>query len=87
MKLTDEERLIIERALRAYRAPYRSGDLGGYEKYREQAIADDLHNRVRIAASIELVRITEHQITRQSDEYACSCGRRWDVSEGDEHPV
>ena len=25
-----------------------------------------------------------HIVTQQQDEYACSCGRRWDVSEGDE---
>lgn len=25
-------------------------------------------------------------VTRQSDEYACSCGARWDVSDGERHP-
>lgn len=28
----------------------------------------------------------EHIWQRQQDEYACSCGARWDVSDGDEHP-
>lgn len=28
----------------------------------------------------------EHRIERQGDEYACSCGSRWDASEGEEHP-
>lgn len=28
--------------------------------------------------------VTRHIVTQQQDEYACSCGRRWDVSEGDE---
>jgi hypothetical protein len=27
-----------------------------------------------------------HVWQRQQDEYACSCGARWDVSDGDEHP-
>lgn len=27
-----------------------------------------------------------HTLQRQQDEYACSCGARWDVSDGDEHP-
>lgn len=27
-----------------------------------------------------------HIVTRQSDEYACSCGKRWDVEDGVEHP-
>lgn len=27
-----------------------------------------------------------HTWQRQQDEYACSCGARWDVSDGDEHP-
>lgn len=27
-----------------------------------------------------------HQVTQQQDEYACICGRRWDVSDGPEHP-
>lgn len=29
----------------------------------------------------------EHTWQRQQDEYACSCGARWDVSDGDEHPA
>lgn len=28
----------------------------------------------------------EHHITRQGDEYACKCGRRWDVQDGSDHP-
>lgn len=27
-----------------------------------------------------------HVISRQSDEYACICGKRWPVEEGEEHP-
>lgn len=27
-----------------------------------------------------------HTWQRQQEEYACSCGARWDVSDGDEHP-
>lgn len=26
------------------------------------------------------------QIRQENDEYACSCGARWDASEGEEHP-
>lgn len=32
------------------------------------------------------VGIIGHTITQQSDEYACSCGMRWDVRDGHEHP-
>lgn len=28
----------------------------------------------------------QHHIRREIDEYACSCGKRWDFDEGDEHP-
>jgi len=28
----------------------------------------------------------EHIVSRQNDEYACSCGKRWEVSEGVDHP-
>lgn len=27
-----------------------------------------------------------HKVRIESDEYACSCGARWDKSEGDKHP-
>lgn len=27
-----------------------------------------------------------HSVRQEGDEYACSCGTRWDVSEGEEHP-
>jgi hypothetical protein len=27
-----------------------------------------------------------HFIQRQGDEYACACGVRWDVTDGEEHP-
>jgi hypothetical protein len=27
-----------------------------------------------------------HTWQRQQDEYACSCGVRWDVSDGEDHP-
>ena len=27
-----------------------------------------------------------HGIRQENDEYACACGARWDVSDGDEHP-
>lgn len=30
--------------------------------------------------------VVEHHMTRQSDEYACSCGARWSVDEGEDHP-
>lgn len=28
----------------------------------------------------------EHQVSRQCDEYACSCGKRWPYEEGEDHP-
>ncbi len=30
--------------------------------------------------------IITHTIQQQQDEYACSCGMRWAVSDGDDHP-
>jgi len=33
-----------------------------------------------------LDRVMTHTIRQEGDEYACRCGRRWDVSEGNEHP-
>lgn len=27
-----------------------------------------------------------HSVRQENDEYACSCGYRWDVHEGEEHP-
>ena len=27
----------------------------------------------------------KHQVTRECDEYACTCGLRWDVKEEDPH--
>ena len=26
-----------------------------------------------------------HKVTREGDEYACSCGLRWDIGEDDPH--
>jgi len=28
----------------------------------------------------------KHAVRQESDEYACACGARWPVSEGEEHP-
>jgi len=30
--------------------------------------------------------VAEHLVRRETDEYACSCGARWDVSDGADHP-
>lgn len=30
--------------------------------------------------------VISHAIRQEGDEFACSCGTRWDVSEGEEHP-
>ncbi len=27
-----------------------------------------------------------HHVRRENDEYACSCGRRWPMEDGEEHP-
>jgi hypothetical protein len=32
------------------------------------------------------IRTTEHAIRQENDEYACMCGARWDVRDGDAHP-
>lgn len=32
------------------------------------------------------IRGTSHNLRREGDEYACSCGARWDVSDGEAHP-
>lgn len=47
------------------------------------------------AARIVLARYREkhpeivaawHNVRRENDEYACSCGRRWPVEDGEDHP-
>ena len=32
------------------------------------------------------MRITGHSVRQENDEYACSCGARWDVRDGEDHP-
>ena len=27
-----------------------------------------------------------HQVRQENDEYACACGARWDVADGEDHP-
>jgi len=27
----------------------------------------------------------KHDVTREGDEYACTCGLRWDINEDDPH--
>ena len=29
---------------------------------------------------------TNHRVRQENDEYACSCGMRWDVQDGEDHP-
>lgn len=41
---------------------------------------------VNMNAKPQMVRGITHHIERQGDEYACSCGTRWDVTDGEEHP-
>lgn len=48
-----------------------------------EIIADALNARMTLTGKAKPVR---HRIERQVDEYACSCGARWDVREGDDHP-
>lgn len=36
--------------------------------------------------SFEMIKPVPHLIARQNDEYACSCGVRWSVDEGENHP-
>lgn len=32
------------------------------------------------------LRLPRHNVRRENDEYACSCGRRWPMEDGEEHP-
>lgn len=45
---------------------------------------DDLEERD--VSTYEIPFPLRHSIRQENDEFACSCGRRWDVSEGSEHP-
>jgi hypothetical protein len=36
--------------------------------------------------SVPNVTGTHHNVRQENDEFACSCGKRWDTSEGSEHP-
>lgn len=33
------------------------------------------------------MQMMKHKITRESDEYACTCGLRWGDNEADPHPI
>ncbi len=46
MKFTDEEREIIEAALRAYTPPYSGSEIA---RNRKRAIVRDLADRIRVA--------------------------------------
>lgn len=60
-----------------------SGDAGE----RRWAAAPNSVERSYVVQSDEGMRLrSDHYIRREADEYACSCGARWDVSDGDEHP-
>lgn len=62
----------------------------------EQVVPDDPHSfvvreprdksLVDFDGAGEMLKPIEHHVSRQSDEYACSCGARWPVDEGEEHP-
>jgi hypothetical protein len=43
------------------------------------SIAEELNGGTRIPG-------VRHAVRQENDEYACSCGARWDVHEGEEHP-
>lgn len=32
------------------------------------------------------VKPGKHQVRHEGDEYACACGKRWDVCDGEDHP-
>lgn len=46
---------------------------------------DGMHPPITAPPGYETV--ASHAITRQGDEYACSCGLRWDAHDGEEHPA
>lgn len=41
---------------------------------------------LHLPRSLDISITHRHDISQQSDEYACSCGKRWDVRDGEEHP-
>jgi hypothetical protein len=40
----------------------------------------------RDASTYEIPFPLRHSVRQENDEFACSCGRRWEVSEGIDHP-
>lgn len=35
---------------------------------------------------IKPIKGVMHHVRQENDEYACSCGTRWDAAEGEDHP-
>lgn len=98
--LNDYEAILIEQALRQVVGPCRPREpLTDSDILAIRSIADRLlrgvvtpmgydHGEEPLAQkrSDAWNKMKQHLTERQSDEYACSCGARWDVADGSEHP-
>lgn len=56
---------------------------GEWEPVMPVPDSEDWQDAMRMEA--EPLRVG-HTIRQENDEYACSCGARWDVHEGEDHP-
>lgn len=61
--------------------------MSGYGQYRH---ARTLGSRSVIGPAVRYVKprgsLITHSVRREMDEWACSCGARWAVQDGEDHP-
>ena len=62
--------------------------LGGDTYFADYTLDDREHAALILLDEFEggNDKLRKHRIARQGDEFACSCGARWDVCEGKAHP-
>lgn len=55
-------------------------------------VSEHVNNVSELIGALDVERsylgkpVNFHQVRQENDEYACSCGRRWDIAEGEDHP-
>ena len=90
LTLTDHEAYLVERALRRQTKQMSDVEHVAVGRIADRLLRDIIHADVEHGARWPVLEAIDHTtrctgtVTRQSDEYACSCGARWDV--GDDHP-
>lgn len=98
LTLTDREAQLLEQRLRGRTVSFSDSDHLVIQSIADRLLVREVgsvvpgpyFDNVLLADGTLLPRMTfdkPHCTRREGDEYACSCGARWDVSEGDDHPT